>query len=156
MPQTNRRRIQANAYRIHPSSSRPTLHWSADAVRGDHFDKSLADAQLDQMKGLNVNWELEGAEPPNATARAHARLVLTVADIMSISVEYVMAAASGGVVVCFSRGEIYTDIECYNSGEMWGIVAYRGESPRTWCLTPDRQSIEDALRLISMDVPVNA
>ena len=120
-------------------------------------EKSLAEKQLDRMTGLDVDWAADGGEPPNDEARANARQVLAVLNILSLHVEYVTASASSGITICLQRGERYADIECFNTGEIWAVVSARSQSPQTWQLEARRSAVEETLhRIASVLTPQNA
>src|ERR1035438_3422162 len=143
-------RHRVRAWLARSSSSHPIYPWaSIAAVRGEHFERSFADVKLAEMTGLNVDWEAEGSEPPNTDTYANARTVLTVIDILEIPVEYVTASASGGIVVCLKRGEVYADIECFNSGEIWAVVSDHVSAPQSWQIGVTRAEIQGALHKIS-------
>ncbi len=109
------------------------------------------------MTGLNVDWAAEGSEPPNADAYTNAKEVLTVIDILEIPVEYVTASASGGIVVCLKRGEVYADVECFNSDEIWAVVSDHVAAPQSWQIGTARAEIVDALqKIISAMTPAYA
>ena len=105
------------------------------------------DSQMSEMTGTDVDWEAEGVERPNDTAKAKARIVLTFACLAALPIVYVTASATGGVVVCFSRGETYIDLECFNSGEIWGVISEHSKHPETW-LVESTSGIEEAVKLI--------
>jgi hypothetical protein len=105
--------------------------------------------QLAQMTGLEIDWAVEGIDPPNETAYTNARLALTVIDILNIPIEYTTASASGGIVVCLTRGEVYADLECFNTGELWAVVSNPGATPESWQIGSTKAEVEDALQRIS-------
>jgi hypothetical protein len=117
---------------------------------------SFADRQLDAMTGLDVDWAEEGAERPNSVSYKNAREVLYAAYFVSMPIEYTTASASSGIVVCFKRGDVYADIECFNSGEIWAIVSSRNGNPQTWQVELGRASVEAALREINSLVGASA
>lgn len=141
---------RVRAWLMRASSSHPIYPWaSVAAARGEHFERSFADMKLSEMTGLDVDWAAEGSEPPNAHAYANAKEVLTVIDILEIPVEYVTASVSGGIVVCLKRGEVYADVECFNSDEIWAVVSDHVATPQSWQIGTARAEIVDALQKIS-------
>ena len=111
---------------------------------------SFAERHLARMTGLNVDWDAEDAERPNALAHENARTVLTVADNMAMPVEYTTASINGGIAICFSRAKPYADIECFNSGDIWAVTSNHVDPPTTWQLDSTRISIEGSLREIRL------
>src|ERR1700722_7166643 len=61
-------------------------------------------------------------EKPNRIALDHAKRVLELEELFDIAPTTVTASAEGGVALCYKIDGMYADLECFNSGEVWGIV----------------------------------
>jgi hypothetical protein len=76
------------------------------------------DRELDRLKDLQQDWDSYGAAPPNTTAIALAKTVvreLAAANLRQFRVE---PSVEEGICISFRRGDIYADIETFNSGEV--------------------------------------
>jgi len=51
----------------------------------------------------------------------------------------------GGVALCFKVDGMYADIECFNSGEIWGIISDRVNPASTWAVENSKAGIAAAL-----------
>ncbi len=138
--------LRAKVYRMAASGSGPALYWvPRPESQVEHV--SLPEMQMHEMTALNINWELDGSEAPNEVARSKALSVLGIADLLGIRPTYITASADGGVAICFKNNGVYADVECFNSGEIWGLLDDRTTPATTWSITDD-SSIGEGLRKI--------
>jgi len=91
-------------------------------------------------------------EKPNKTAYSNARRALQLAQLFEIEPTQVTASAEGGVALCFKIDGQYADIECFNSGELWGIVSDRINPASTWPIENSTAGIGTALLKIKADL----
>jgi hypothetical protein len=89
---------------------------------------------------------------PNKLAYKNARLVLQLAELFEIDPTDVTASADGGVALCFKTAGMYADIECFNSGEIWGIISDRVNPASTWAIEKSRAGIGTALIRIKSEL----
>ncbi len=78
--------------------------------------------QLKKVRSLHANWDSYGAEPPSARAIELTEAVLNGLRDRFVAPSRIVASVEGGVGVCFSRGNRYADLECFNNGEIVGVV----------------------------------
>lgn len=95
-------------------------------------------AQLTSMRTMVAGWDSYDAEPPIDIAIDNALRVLRVIWTCDDppQVEMVVPSVEGGVGIVFSRrGERYSDIECFNSGEILAVTSTRGALPEVWSVS---------------------
>jgi Ser/Thr protein kinase RdoA (MazF antagonist) len=84
---------------------------------------------------LEPGWDSYEAAPPSETAILHARRLLEhLQEQEGLPPAQIAASAEGGVVVAFSRGPKYADIECFNDGEILAMISLPPEEPTVWSL----------------------
>lgn len=89
-------------------------------------------------------------EKPSKVAFANARSVLELAELFEVDPTDVTASIEGGVALCFKVDGMYADIECFNSGEIWGIISDRINPASTWAVENSRSAIAQALIRIKL------
>jgi len=114
------------------------LAW--EAVHAGGFSLSAAEQRLDDITALEAV-----EEKPNERAYKNARLTLELADLFDIEPSTVTASADGGVAVCFKVDGMYADIECFNSGEIWGLTSDRITPATTWEIRETPAALSEAL-----------
>jgi hypothetical protein len=122
---------------------------------------SPEDIQLSKVTGLDVNWAVEGGEPPNEVAYSNARMILEVLNLKTQNVKdlnlaYITASADGGIAICFKASGVFSDIECHNSGEIWAMISEGTNEPEVWPLEKSKVSISHTLERITAALVVNA
>ncbi|MGD1096470.1 MAG: hypothetical protein ABSB35_31310 [Bryobacteraceae bacterium] len=70
----------------------------------------------------------------------------------SIEPTQVTASMEGGVALCFKVDGMYADIECFNSGEIWGIISDRVNPASTWAVENSKAGIAAALIRIKSEL----
>jgi hypothetical protein len=108
--------------------------------------------QIKDFSKLETNWDSYGSKAPNHTAISEALKVLDIAHAAGMLPTRVDASVDEGIALSFIRDTRYTDIECYNSGEILAGIhdrapQKRDERPRIWTLL-DKNDIEAALGTI--------
>ena len=106
------------------------------------------DSQLQALCNLPSNWNSYGAEPPNEEALCWAKVALKTMNFMGISPAKLVPSAEDGISIVFINGEKYADIECFNSGEILGVISDGQGKPQVWEIKPDSKSIKTALEKI--------
>ena len=104
--------------------------------------------ELDQLKELQEDWDTYGAAPPNATAIRLAKTVvrkLAAADLREFRVE---PSVEEGVCVSFRRGDVYADIEAFNSGDVVAAFSDGQGTPVVWDVESTDEGIQQATRRI--------
>jgi hypothetical protein len=102
-----------------------------------HFEK------LDLL--LTDRTLLDGcSEPPSSFALGRARAVLHQFETEDLEPTRVVASVEGGVGICFVQGDKYADIECFNAGEILGVVSNRRDRPNIWKVEPSAVGFAEA------------
>lgn len=91
-------------------------------------------------------------EKPNGIAFKRAHSVLEMAELFDIEPTEVTASMEGGIALCFKVDGMYADIECFNSGETWGIISDRINPAYTWAVENSTAGIEAALTKIKSEL----
>jgi hypothetical protein len=134
------RRTLARAYRTKSSGTLIRNPWLLHASRANGFSISRPDQRLLEITALEAV-----EEKPNELAYRHARLALSLAELFEIDPTDVTASADGGVALCFKLDGMYADIECFNSGEIWGITSDRINPATTWRIEDSPVGLGSAL-----------
>jgi hypothetical protein len=100
-------------------------------------------AKLDQLVS-DKTLLVEGADSPSSAAIARARLMLRQFEVEALEPTKVVASVEGGVGICFVDGDKYADIECFNSGEILGVVSNRQDRPNIWKVEPSAIGFAEA------------
>jgi hypothetical protein len=106
------------------------------------------DRELDQLNELQEDWDTHGAAPPNTTAITLAKMVvreLAAANLRQFRVE---PSVEEGICVSFRRGDVYADIETFNSGEVVAAFSDGRGTPAVWDVESTDDGIRQATRLI--------
>ena len=84
------------------------------------------DDEIRNLKGLTaleLDWNTYGAPAPNKIAVENATNALRLFSKVDVRPDRVAPSAEGGIAISFFEGERYSDIECFNSGEIAAIVS---------------------------------
>lgn len=100
---------------------------------------------LDRIRSLPFDWNGQGSEPPNTLSLSIAAGVLSLLRQRQMKTDRVAASAEGGVGICFKRRAKYSDIECFNTGEIWALTSTRPGRPRSWRVPRTETGIRAAL-----------
>ena len=142
------RKTRARAYSIKASGTvvqNPWLAWHVAKSNG--FKVSGPDQRLSEITAINAV-----EEKPNEAAFSNARLALQIAELFQIDPTTVTASSDGGIALCFKLDGMYADIECFNSGEMWGIISDRITPASTWAIEKSPAGIGAALLRIKSEL----
>jgi hypothetical protein len=145
---TKSRKVRARIYRIRSSGTQappPMLFWHA--LRAGGIGIFGPDQRLSEITAVEAV-----TEKPNKVAYSNARRALQLAELFEIEPTQVTASAEGGVALCFKIDGQYADIECFNSGEIWGIVSDRINPAKTWPIENSTSGIGRALLNIKFDL----
>jgi hypothetical protein len=91
----------------------------------------------------------EDAESPGSVAVNFANVVMQQLAKDELVPTKIVASAEGGVAICFVSGEKYADIECFNSGEILGVISNRRDRPRAWEIEQNSNGVALASAKIS-------
>lgn len=103
---------------------------------------------LSRLAALPPNWDSYGADPPNATAIALARIVLSAMSDIELKPSHLDASAESGVCLSFVQGSRYADIECFNSGEVLAVTSAGDGHPTVWEVPVTDVEIASAVAVI--------
>ena len=118
-----------------PGNQSIAVGQSADFVR--HFSK---------LRAIQVDSDLwpEGADGPQHQAISSAATVLEELEDKGLVPSRVVATVEGGIAICFVRGDIYADIECFNDGSILGAISNGKDRPLVWEVDPGSGDIAPA------------
>ena len=105
-------------------------------------------AKLDSIATDPSLWP-EDAERPESYAIGCASEVIGQLANDGLVPTKVVASAEGGVAICFVAGDKYADIECFNSGEMLGVISNKYNRPSAWEIEQNSDGIARATAKIS-------
>jgi len=89
-----------------------------------------------------------GSDAPSGDSIAFADRVLRYLLQIDFVPSRVATSAEGGVAISFMKGDMYSDIECLNSGEILGVTSNRKDRPTVWELERDEGGIARAVARI--------
>ncbi len=88
--------------------------------------------QLKRLEELKSKWDGYSAEKPNNLAISKARNILNTLRELDISPRAILPSAEGGVAICFTEGNRYADIECFNDGDILIGLSDPQSSPKVY------------------------
>jgi len=88
--------------------------------------------RLTELSKLNDDWDSYGAESPNNWTISQARDVLKNLSSEDLKPSSIDASVEGGICLSFQSGLRYSDIECFNSGEIFAVTSENGENTKVW------------------------
>lgn len=96
--------------------------------------------KLTEISKMDDNWDSYGAEAPNQFAIEYAFEVLVILAIEDLKPSSIDASAEGGVCMSFQNDYRYSDIECFNTGEVFAVTSKNGIDTEVWEVhtPPDR------------------
>ena len=103
---------------------------------------------LERLKELEEDWDAYGAAPPNATAISLAKTVIRELGSMDLCEFRVEPSVEEGICVSFRSGDVYADIETFNSGEVVAAFSDGRDTPTVWEMEPTNAGIRQAAHLI--------
>jgi hypothetical protein len=113
------------------------------------FDKQFA-THFAKLKALGTERALwpDGAERPSQSALTLGYVVLRQFLHNNFLPTRVVASAEGGIAICFVCGDKYSDVECFNTGTVLGVVTNRRNRPNAWEIQPSESHIAQAAATI--------
>ena len=85
---------------------------------------------------------------PTATARNLAEIAVRELEAATLRQFRVEPSVEGGICVSFRRGDVYADIETFNSGEVVAAFSDGQSEPVVWDVESTDDGIRQAARLI--------
>lgn len=127
--------------------TKPTIdHRVTDALVTSNGWFSMSFAKLDALAKLAQNWDGCGTDSPNEKSVLWARRTVELLNEINLEPTGIVASAEGGIGICFARNNLYSDIECLNTGEILAITKDGSTSRRTvWEMDPDDLKYEIGL-----------
>lgn len=107
-------------------TTRPLDGWRVDAIR-----------RIGDLVRLPCGWDGNDAEPPSRNAADFAKRVLEVVERFDLEPSRIDPSVENGITISFLRGDLYADIECFNSGTVLAVVSDRRSQPVVWDVTSD-------------------
>jgi hypothetical protein len=105
---------------------------------------------LGTLGELTPGWDSYEAPPPGGAAIDHARRVLeSLMDWDGSPPVRVIPSVEGGVLLAFSNGARYADIECFNDGEILAVISAPEENPVIWPVSLDPGSLQASIQRIA-------
>ncbi len=104
--------------------------------------------KLAELGHLRADWDSYGAQAPNQAAINIARGVvraLADADCAPTSID---PSAEGGICFSFDYRDRYSDIECFNSGEVLAVTSLGGDETNVWEVGGEDPNLASTLRRI--------
>jgi hypothetical protein len=80
---------------------------------------------LNQMRHLADDWNLDGAEKPSDLSLSNANKIMEAVNRKVISM---CPSVEGGVLIQFKNGYFGVYVECYNDGEIGYTLTHYGKS----------------------------
>lgn len=90
--------------------------------------------KLEHLRNLEPNWDSYGAETPNETSLDLARRILEQLSNLLFEPSRVVPSAEGGVAIIFQEDDRYALFECFNDGDIAGMMM-------------DRQAVRDVFQV---------
>lgn len=149
IPQEPRNLRQTNVPTLY---ARMPVHSTVPVTEKHILALFQADQALKRMTGLSVDWEELGAEPPNDTALEITKSILSCIYMMGLEPTLVTASASSGVGICFKKGAVYADFECFNSGEITSSLIDADGNTYSWEVGTESGEVIDAIRRIEQNI----
>lgn len=89
-------------------------------------------SKLAEVRRYEDGWDSYDAPAPNERAITQAKQILEQLRQANLTPDAVEASAEGGIGICFMDGDKYAHFECFNDGEITGVV-YQGQNePVVW------------------------
>lgn len=94
--------------------------------------------RIDSMRKMRDNWNTYGAKAPNRKARFWSHRVLQVLSRFNFAPQSVSASSDEGVAIFFKYENRRASIECFNTGEILGIISEDSGVPEVWYISPSQ------------------
>jgi len=88
--------------------------------------------QITKLLSLEDDWNSYGAEAPNQWTVDCARELLKSLASEDLEPSNINASAEGGICLSFKTKTHYSDIECFNTGEVFVVTSENGENTKVW------------------------
>jgi hypothetical protein len=116
---------------------RPFDEWRVHAIR-----------RIAELANLQGGWDGSDAEAPNRNATDSAKKVLEVLEKYELEPSRIDPSVEDGITISFFRGDLYADIECFNSGMVLAVYSDRRSKPIVWNVTSDEEDVSAAVNRI--------
>ncbi len=82
--------------------------------------------QMKQIEGLQDNWNSYESEKPSTVAIINTKAILKWMEESQFSPQptQLFASAAGGIAIVFLKDGLYADVECFNDGDIVGILLH--------------------------------
>ncbi len=88
-----------------------------------HADETgLGEDNLERLRHLPPDWDECGAAPPNELAIRLAHRAIRALRVAGVPVPNISPSVEEGVCLWYRREGRYADLECFNTGEVVGVV----------------------------------
>lgn len=104
--------------------------------------------QLEELRELEHDWDSYGAAPPNDVALSLATKVLRYLGEAGLPAPCINPSAEEGVCMSFRSGDLYADIECFNSGEVVAATLDALGKQHVWDVAFSQPEMMQTVRLI--------
>lgn len=130
----DRRRIVLNSHEIKNSTGLTNYKITEDIQRDIKKENwySKAFIKIENFQNLSKNWNSYGAEAPNSTSIHWAQKVIDVLHKFNFPPTGIVPSAEEGIGIYFSKGKLYADMECFNTGEILAVISDSKTEPTVW------------------------
>ena len=104
--------------------------------------------KLNQLMALGADWDTYQSEAPSEQTIRLAREVLRTLADEDFAPSSLDPSSEGGVSLSFRNGDRYSDIECFNSGEVLAVVSRAGQDTDVWELNNLADDLPQAINRI--------
>ncbi|MEB2346132.1 MAG: hypothetical protein OZ948_15495 [Deltaproteobacteria bacterium] len=104
--------------------------------------------RLTELATLRVDWDPEGAAPPNAEALTSARSFLALLLDAEFAPSSISPSVEEGITFNFRSGPRYAAVEFLNSGEVGFVLSERGKGPVVASIAAEDAGLCDAIKQI--------
>ena len=88
--------------------------------------------KVSKLMALPDNWDGAGAQRPNAVACAFAIEAIRALDEAGLEATDIDPSVENGICLSFLRGDKYAHIECFNDGEVVGVISTLHGDAQIW------------------------
>jgi hypothetical protein len=90
-------------------------------------------------RGEIVGWNSYQSEPPSPTAVTNAKAALEQLALLGLRPDKIAASAQDGIIIYMTDGSRYSDVECYNTGEIVVTKREEGTEATVWEVQPGKE-----------------
>jgi hypothetical protein len=103
--------------------------------------------RIARLGTIGESWHESEAPPPNSEAMEGARKVLKTLASFGVEPAEIDPSADGGICIAFYGSKRRANIECFNTGEVFGATVAGDHMPTVWEVI-DERSLADSIRNI--------